>query len=213
MGLNKILIPERFSIFPEFRDIFPGIPGGFQLYQGASKISIDVAEPLTRVYLDIIKEMVTPLHELTPSCTLVAPGPGWGPHPVCAVGLFPPSTSLGAVPLAPYHLDMLCGRPPPTHMLNRGSFRVPPGHTQSTPRNSGICSISSVVLLRASRPRSDVCSSTADHVFRDSTSRKASACQFRDRQSMSCTPLRHVCRGTADTPHLHPFRQGLELAR
>ncbi len=64
---------EGFAIFPEFRDNFPEILGGWQLCLGASKSSMDVAERLPRVYLDRIQEMVAPLHHLTPYCTFVAP--------------------------------------------------------------------------------------------------------------------------------------------
>ncbi len=87
------LTPEGFAIFLEFRDNFPGIPGGWQLCLGASKSSMDVAEPLPRVYLDRIQEMVAPLHHLTPCCTLFAPRLGWDPYPICGVGLLPRFTS------------------------------------------------------------------------------------------------------------------------
>ena len=48
-GSKLVLTPEGIGIFPEFLDKNPGIPGGWQLYMGASKISMDVAEPLPRV--------------------------------------------------------------------------------------------------------------------------------------------------------------------
>jgi hypothetical protein len=73
---------------------------------------MDVAEPLARVYLDIIiqlEEMVAQLHHSTPSCTLVASRLGWDPYPLCAVGLLPRFTSHGTAPLAPFALDVIRG--------------------------------------------------------------------------------------------------------
>jgi len=107
-------------IFPEFRDKIPGIPGGWQLYKGASKISMDVAEPLPSVHLDIIQEIVATLHHLTPSCTLVAPHLRWDPYLLCTLGLFPPSTSRCAAPQPPYARDAVCGHlSPHTHAHQR----------------------------------------------------------------------------------------------
>ena len=112
---KKVLIPQQTGFFPEFRDDFPGIPGDLLLYTGASKISMDVAEPSRHNprYGDD-----TPSFD--PSCTLVAPHLRWDPYPLCTLGLFPPSTSRCAAPLAPYALDVVCGRlSPPTRVHQR----------------------------------------------------------------------------------------------
>ena len=50
----EALIPERFGIFPEFGEENPRIRGGCYLCRSLSKSSIDVAEALHRVYLDIV---------------------------------------------------------------------------------------------------------------------------------------------------------------
>ena len=85
---TPILIPERFGIFPEFLKKNSGIPEGYQLDPVASKSSMEVAEPLPRVYLDIIQEMVAIPHHLTPCCTIVAPFLRWGPRLMCTIVLF-----------------------------------------------------------------------------------------------------------------------------
>ncbi len=103
------VFPDGSLILPELLEYSSWIPGGWQLYLGTSKSSMDGAEPLPRVYLNIIQEMVAPLHHLTPCCTLVAPSLGWDPYQLCSVGLLPRSTSNCAALLAPSALDEVCG--------------------------------------------------------------------------------------------------------
>ena len=87
---KKVLIPQQTGFFPEFRDDFPGIPGDLLLYTGASKISMDVAEPLPSVHLDIIQDMVTTLHHLTPVAPLLHPISAGIPTLYALWGCFPP---------------------------------------------------------------------------------------------------------------------------
>jgi hypothetical protein len=107
--VQRKLIPEGFGIFPEFREKNPGIPGVWQLYMGASKNSMDVAEPLARVYRYMFQEMGAPLplHHLTPCCTPVAPL-----HPCGSPSRLgpPPSTHCAAV--IPPHKPMRCAACP-----------------------------------------------------------------------------------------------------
>jgi hypothetical protein len=71
------LILERFGIFQEFLIIFFVIPDEYSLSTVALKSSIEVAEPLPRVYLDRIQEIVAISPRLNSCCTLVAPCLRW----------------------------------------------------------------------------------------------------------------------------------------
>ncbi len=84
------LIPEGIDIFPQLRDNFPAIAGRLQLLWNVSKTSMGAAQPLPRVYLDIIQEMEAPPHLLTPCCALVATSPRWDPHPIAVYSVHLP---------------------------------------------------------------------------------------------------------------------------
>ena len=183
---------------------------------GASKISMDVAEPLPRVYLDMFQKMVSPIHHFTPCCTLVAPRLGWDPHPLCTVGLLPLHKPMRC---AAFPIRARCGLWPSVHPSTRAPaiHFVAPGVTQRL--NSGIPGLIQKALLHSSEllVHSQMLTVALLAMFTGVANpeilRMVTDGQYRELWSTSWTPPRHVCRGTNDIGPLPRFRQDRALAR